>query len=88
VAWRCPKGGKSPLDIVQGLFNDEKAAIVKLLAADSPQEALAVGRDIFVQSLGDLWGTVGPLLASQLDVLISFSTAALTLPTAGPATTH
>jgi hypothetical protein len=77
------RGAQSPLDVVQALFRDQRAGIKRLLAADGPAETLAVCRDLFTQSFGTLWSTLGPLLASQLSILVSFATTALTLPAKG-----
>jgi hypothetical protein len=77
---------RDPLDIVRGLFAEQRDAIEKLLDAGTPQEALAAGREFLEKPLGDVWKTVGPFLAGQFSILVSFATTALTLPkTAGPA---
>ena len=78
--------GRDPLDVIRNLFAGPRQAIVNLVNADTPEEALAAGKSLFVQPLEDLWKTMGPLLASQLSILVSFATTAATLPSkAGPA---
>lgn len=78
--------GHDPLDVVRNLFAGQRQAIARLVSAGTPEEALAAAKSLFVQPLDDLWKTMGPLLASQLSILVSFATTAATLPVkAGPA---
>ena len=78
--------GRKPLDVVRDLFAGQQRAIAELITADSPQDALRAGKSLFVQPLEGVWKTMGPLLTSQLSILVSFATTAATLPTkAGPA---
>lgn len=77
------RDGGDPLDIVRALFQRGSDNITKLLAAGSPQDALAVCKDIFTGDLGQMWSTVGPLLASQFSILVSFATTVPRLPADG-----
>jgi len=80
------EGHKNPLDVLRTLFQGQESIVKQLLTADSPQDVLAMGQSLLTESLGDLGRTIGPLLASQLNILVSFVTTLATLPTAaGPA---
>src|SRR5262249_30407243 len=72
-----------PLDIVRAIFQRENDNITKLLSAQSPKDALAICGDIFSGDLSQMWSTVGPLLASQFSILVSFATSATRLPVEG-----
>src|SRR5262245_55920446 len=78
-------GHKNPLDVLRTLFQGQESIVKQLLTADSPHDILAIGQSLLTESLGDLGRTIGPLLASQLNILVSFVTTLATLPTtAGP----
>ena len=77
------RDGGDPLDLVRVLFQREKDNMTRLLSASSPQDALRISRDIFSADVSRLWTTVGPLLASQFSILVSFATTATRLPTDG-----
>lgn len=77
------RDGGDPLDIVRALFQRDSDNITKLLSAKSPQDALAISKDIFSGDLSRMWSTVGPLLASQFSILVSFATSATRLPVDG-----
>ncbi len=78
--------GQNPLDHVRQVFVGQLAALGQLLHAETPQDAMAAFRQIFEGPLVDLWRTVGPVLASQLNIAVSFATTAALMPkTAGPA---
>ncbi len=74
------RDGGDPLDIVKALFQHGNDNVTKLLSAKSPQDALAVCNDIFTGDLGQMWRTVGPMLASQFSILVSFATTVPRLP--------
>jgi hypothetical protein len=77
------RDGGDPLDIVKALFQHANDNVTKLLSAKSPQDALAVCNDIFTGDLSQMWSTVGPMLASQFSILVSFATTVPRLPVDG-----
>jgi hypothetical protein len=83
---RLFSGAKNPFDIVRTVFDGQRKSLERLLCAENPKEAVGIARDIFEESATNLWKTVGPLLASQLSIVVSFATTAALLPAkAGPA---
>jgi len=83
---RALQGNRAPLDVLRTLLHGAESIVDQLLAADSPEDVLQIGQSLLTQALGDLGKTIGPLLASQLNILVSFATTLATLPlTAGPA---
>jgi len=77
------RDGGDPLDLVRALFQRRQDDMTQLLSASSPQDALRICRDVFSADVSRLWSTVGPLLASQFSILVSFATTATRLPTDG-----